>query len=136
MDEFVLIEYYFKCFRHYIDFSGRANRKEFWTFVVVNIIISIPFIILFLSGMWDYEECNNSTMLYIGAVLLFLWTVITGIPKISAAVRRLHDTGRSGFWLLILFLPGIGSLILITLLLLKGDDEENKYGFPPSDLFE
>lgn len=136
MNEIILIENYIKCFRHFGDFTGRSNRIEFWTFVIVNTVISIPFIVLFFSGLWDYKECGNTTMLSIGATLMILWTLITSIPKISAAVRRLHDIGKSGYWLFILGIPALGSLIIIYFLLLKGDEEENKYGYPPVDDYE
>ena len=102
---------------HYADFSGRARRTEYWMFVLFNIIIGIALkVIGSLLGIswisWTYSL----------AVL---------IPGLAVAVRRLHDTGRSGWWLLICLIPIIGSIWCLVLMCLDSQPESNKWGINP-----
>ena len=85
------------CFSKYADFSGRADRSEYWWFVLFIIIVSLA-----------------TSML--SSVLSGLFSLGTLLPSIAVATRRLHDTDRSGWWQLILFIPVIGAIVLIVLL--------------------
>lgn len=117
MDE--LIEWYKKPFQKFLEFEGRARRKEFWTFTLGNILISL---ILSSSG----------GLIGFGLELLgFLFGLIIIIPSIAVAVRRLHDTGRSGFWILIGLIPIIGGLILLFFYLIDSEPGANQYGPNP-----
>lgn len=82
------------CFRKYADFNGRATRPEYWWFVLFQFVAY-----LVLGAISDW------------AVGVF-W-LVTLLPGIAVAVRRLHDTGRSGWWLLLGFIPLVGALVLI-----------------------
>jgi uncharacterized membrane protein YhaH (DUF805 family) len=82
------------CFSKYADFSGRASRPEYWWFVLFLVLGG-----LLLSLLSD--------------VLWLLFTLATLLPSIATATRRLHDTGRSGWWQLIVLLPLIGLIVLL-----------------------
>jgi len=102
--------YYTQALKKYAVFEGRANREEFWYFVLFNIIISI--LIVIILG----EDISN------------IYSLLVLIPALAVAVRRLHDIGKSGWWGLISLIPFFGIIWLIILLAQKGDEEENEYG--------
>ncbi len=106
------------CFRKYFDFTGRARGSEYWYFflfcVVIFIVATILDINLFGIPMEDY-----------GPVYLISFLGLL-IPSISAATRRLHDTGKSGWWQLLYFTI-IGSFWVLYWLIKKGDTDKNRY---------
>lgn len=111
-------DWYLKCVKgHYVDFDGRARRTEYWMFVLVNVIISI---VIGLIGRAIGLEVLGS--LYSLAVLL---------PGLAVGARRLHDTGRSGWWQLIWLVPVIGWIWLIVLFATEGNSGSNEYGEDP-----
>ncbi|MDO6568841.1 DUF805 domain-containing protein [Alteromonas sp. 1_MG-2023] len=115
------MNWYLEVFRKYAVFSGRARRQEYWMFFLFNMIIS--FVLGFVEGLLGGPGVIG--MLYSLAVL---------IPSIAVSVRRLHDTGRSGWWLLLVFLPLIGALILLVFMVLDGNEGSNEYGPNPKEL--
>jgi len=90
------------CFAKYFDFEGDATRSEYWWFVLLIVVVGFTLAILsrFLSGVFS---------------------LLTIIPAISAATRRLHDTNRTGWWQLLVFVPIIGTLVLAYFLVQEGD---------------
>ena len=110
-------------FNNYSNFSGRATRGEFWWFTLANIIIS--FIVGIVIGL-------VAVMMGLPALAYLTWVFGLAIllPSIALAVRRLHDTGRSGWWYLFGLVPIIGTITLLVFYCLKGDPEENEYGEP------
>ena len=113
------MDWYLQVLRKYAVFSGRARRKEYWMFGLVNIIISI---VIFTIGI--FAGINKILSLYILATI---------IPSIAVATRRLHDTGRSGWWLLLNFLPIIGPIIVLIWMVKDSDEGENQYGPNPKE---
>tara|TARA_B100000965_G_C19507318_1_gene720313 strand:- start:524 stop:904 length:381 start_codon:yes stop_codon:yes gene_type:complete len=105
----------FTCLKKYFVFKGRASRSEYWWF---QLIFTPSY---FISTLFE----NDISYLFLGI------TLFTFIPAISAGVRRLHDTNRSGFFLLISFIPIIGGFILLFLLILEGTKGKNKFGPDP-----
>ena len=103
------------CLKKYFVFQGRASRSEYWWF---QLIVSPSY---FISTIIENE---------IGYFFLGI-TLFTLIPAISAGVRRLHDTNRSGFFLLISFIPFIGGLVLLFFLIPEGTKGKNKFGPDP-----
>jgi len=108
------------CFRKYATFSGRANRPEYWYFVLFVFIVSMA---ISLATGFDQEEPS---------VASGLWSLGTFLPSLAAVVRRLHDTGRSGWWWLIVFIPLIGWIILIVWLAKRGEAGPNRFGPAPA----
>ena len=103
------------CLKKYFVFEGRASRSEYWWF---QLIVSPSY---FISIILENE---------IGYFFLGI-TLFTLIPAISAGVRRLHDTNRSGFFLLISFIPFVGGLVLLFFLIPEGTKGKNRFGPDP-----
>jgi uncharacterized membrane protein YhaH (DUF805 family) len=105
----------------YADFSGRARRSEYWYFFLFYLLIYFGLIIA-------------STMLgRIGAILTLVFLLAMLIPSLSVGVRRLHDTDRSGWWLLISLIPLVGAIILIVFAVQDSDPGENRFGSNPKE---
>ena len=103
------------CIKKYFVFEGRASRSEYWWF---QLIVSPSYLI---STVFE----NDIAYIFLGI------TLFTLIPAISAGVRRLHDTNRSGFFILISFIPFIGGLILLFFLIPEGTKGKNRFGPDP-----
>tara|TARA_B100000242_G_scaffold275848_1_gene231267 strand:+ start:1230 stop:1604 length:375 start_codon:yes stop_codon:yes gene_type:complete len=103
------------CIKKYFVFEGRASRSEYWWF---QLIVSPSY---FISTVFE----NDIAYIFLGI------TLFTLIPAISAGVRRLHDTNRSGFFLLISFIPFIGGLVLLFFLIPEGTKGKNRFGPDP-----
>lgn len=100
------------------DYSSRATRSEFWFFQLAI------FLIMFVISLFMGDGSDTQDALLIIAILAI-------IPTISATVRRLHDTGRSGWWILISFLPIIGVIVLLVFMIQKTHPEANQWGEVP-----
>lgn len=111
---------YLTVLKKYAVFSGRARRQEYWMFFLFNMIVT--FVCGFVDSMFN-------TYIFMPVYLL-----ATIIPSLSVTVRRLHDTGRSGWWILISFVPLIGSLVLLIFTLMDGNTSENDYGSNPKHI--
>jgi len=110
--------------KKYADFSGRAPRAEYWWFYLLIIIGYVLATIL------------DSTLGFTGAVgqygvIMSVFAVAMLVPSIAAGIRRLHDTDRSGWWLLIGLVPLIGAIVLIVFFVTQGTQGPNKYGDDP-----
>lgn len=108
-----LVEAVQSCFSQYVGFSGRARRSEYWFFVLFNFIVTIVSSLIdsllgtqFISGL-----CSLAILL----------------PGFAVALRRLHDTGKSGWWVLISLVPIVGSILLIVWMC-KDSEGDNAYG--------
>ena len=110
--------WYNKALKSYTKFDGRARRREFWTFAMINFAIYI--LLAVGEGMINLTYLFSS--IFVLAVLL---------PSIAVCVRRLHDTGKSGWWLLLACLPVLGAIVLIVFFVEEGHAEPNKYGPNP-----
>lgn len=114
------MNYYSEVLKKYAVFEGRARRKEYWMFVLINMIVSI--IVGLIGSLINF---NSLSIIYILAVF---------IPSLAVAIRRLHDIGRSGWWILIGFIPLIGGLVLIVFAMLDSQSGENQYGQNPKEI--
>ncbi|MAM62121.1 DUF805 domain-containing protein [Maritimibacter sp. UBA3975] len=107
----------------YVEFNGRAQRAEFWWFVlfifVVSAILSLIDAALFEGVLQDIGPLSA------------IFTLITLIPAIAVTARRLHDVGRSGWWQLLFLLPVIGFLVILFWAVQKGTDGPNDFGPDP-----
>ncbi|MDK1287594.1 DUF805 domain-containing protein [Pseudoalteromonas umbrosa] len=114
------MEWYISVLKNYAVFEGRSRRKEYWMFFLFNFIAS--FIFGFFDGLFGTS------------FLSIIYALVILVPSIALSIRRLHDTGRSGWWLLIAFVPVIGALALLVFAVLEGDEGENQYGPNPKGL--
>ena len=119
------MNWYLAVLKKYADFSGRARRTEYWMFFLVNLLISIA------ASLLDrvLDTTFGSADQY-GALSLF-YSLAVFIPGLAVAVRRLHDIGKSGWYLLVLIIPLVGIIWLLILLVREGDRGANAYGEDP-----
>ena len=114
--------------KKYADFSTRASRKECGFFFLFNFILCmVLFMINIMVGVM-FEYSIEVYQLMVG--LSVIMGLLLMLPTYAVCVRRLHDTGRRGWWVLLYFIPWIGSIALIIMLCQKSD-EDNKYGPKP-----
>lgn len=111
------MHWYLDVLKQYAVFGGRARRTEYWMFALVNLVVSI--VLLFVGRAIGFDYLQS---VYALAVLL---------PTLGVSVRRLHDTGRSGWWLLIGLVPVIGAIVLLVFFCIEGQPSENQYGANP-----
>jgi len=116
------MNYYFDVLKKYAVFEGRARRKEYWMFVLFNFLVS------FALGIVSFIIGDN-----IG-VIGMLYCVAVFIPSLAVAVRRLHDTNHSGWWLLINLIPFIGLIIFLVFAFTDSQAGENQYGSNPKEV--
>ena len=133
------IIYFIDGIKKYAVFKGRANRSKYWFFILYWAIGYFLVIAIENSmGLNNIDFSNYSFSKYIPllqyskkiGVLTLLYRPVTFLPSLSITVRRLHDRNISGWWSL-LFITPLGLLLLIPLIR-KGDENDNKYGLPPS----
>ena len=109
----------------YAEFTGRASRPEYWWFVLAQIVVML--VAMFLDSMLGTDIGDSGYgFIYLGVALALL------VPAIAVGVRRLHDTDRSGWWLLLAFIPIVGAIILIVFMASEGNKGDNQYGPPPA----
>lgn len=120
------------CFSKYVTFSGRAQRSEFWWWVlfvfVTNIVLSWIDIALFGTTEVGPGSIAGETDI---SVFSGLFSLATFLPSISVAVRRLHDRDKSGWWYWLVLIPFIGWIILIVWYAIEGTRGPNRYGEDP-----
>lgn len=112
------MRWYLAALRKYAVFTGRSRRREYWAFTLINTLIGLVVLSLDLT----VGRAGALSTLYCLATLL---------PSIAVSVRRLHDSGRSGWWLLLAFVPFFGGLALLVLMLLDSQPGTNQYGPNP-----
>ena len=118
------MNWFLTALKKYATFSGRAQRAEYWYFVLFYILIFI--------GLSFIDNITGSFSAEAGMGLLGgILTLALLIPSIAVGVRRLHDTGRSGWWLLIVLVPLVGAIILLVFTVQDSEPGENAYGHNP-----
>lgn len=125
------MKWYLKCLKQYADFNGRARRSEYWFFVLFNVIISfvITFVVTFL------EVLAGGTGI-LGTMISYIYCLVVLIPGIAVGVRRLHDVGKSGWFLLIGLIPIVGALYLLVLYCLDSLPDSNQWGENPKNVLQ
>lgn len=118
------MNWYIGVLKKYAVFQGRARRSEYWFFVLFNVLISIALTVVdVVLGTFDAETGVS--------LLSALYSLAVLIPSIAVSVRRLHDTDRTGWWLLIALVPLIGLIVLLVFMFLDSEPGDNKYGANP-----
>lgn len=122
-----MIEVFKKCMTtDFANFSGRARRREYWLFTLATFIISALLKVLGLL----VATTESAVLIGIVSFVSIVFSVGILIPSLAVSVRRLHDIGRSGLWLLIC-LTGIGAIVIFIFSLLAGTVGDNQYGPDP-----
>jgi uncharacterized membrane protein YhaH (DUF805 family) len=115
------MDWYLQALKKYAEFNGRARRTEYWMFALFNVIISL--VLGLIEGIAGGP-----------GVLASLYSLAVFVPSIAVSVRRLHDTDRSGWWLLIGFVPLFGVIALLVFMVLDSQPGNNQYGANPKEM--
>lgn len=120
------MDWYLQVLKNYAEFSGRARRKEYWMFVLFNL--------LFLIAAAIIDSIIGTTLggLPYG-LFYFLYAMAVLIPSLAVTVRRLHDVGKSGWFYFIVLIPIVGGIWLLILLCTEGETGVNDYGPNPKE---
>ena len=115
--------------KKYADFTGRARRAEYWWFVLINFVVIFSLLVLtiILSG-------SNDSLTGLGGIIYAVYALGVILPSLAVTVRRLHDTGKSGWMLLIGLIPFVGPIILLVFYFTDGEPGANQYGPSPKYL--
>ena len=135
-------------FRKYATFAGRARRAEYWWFQLFQFLVQLPALVVFFIGyaaafssVFDAMDENgnipesaaddiNWGLLFASYIPLIVISLVLFLPGLAVLVRRLHDTGRSGWWYWISLVPG-GSIVLLVFAVMEGQPHANLYGEDP-----
>ena len=118
------MEWYFRVLAKYAVFRGRARRKEYWIYILFNVIFSI--ILAFVDMSMDTFDTKTGVGLF-GTI----YAAVLILPSMAVTVRRLHDIGRSGWWILIPIVPILGAILMFAFLVQDSDPGENRFGPNP-----
>ncbi|MEK9987154.1 MAG: DUF805 domain-containing protein [Aquiluna sp.] len=113
----------------FADFKGRSRRSEYWyvqLFLVVTNLAVAGIDLALMDGDVDRFIANGG-----GGIVGLIWIFATIVPALAVLVRRLHDTGKTGWWALVGFIPLVGSIVLLVFTVTDSSPGENKYGTSP-----
>ena len=113
----------------FADFKGRSRRSEYWyvqLFLVVTNLAVAGIDLALMDGDVDRFIANGG-----GGIVGLIWIFATIVPALAVLVRRLHDTGKTGGWALVGFIPLVGSIVLLVFTVTDSSPGENKYGTSP-----
>ena len=113
------MDWYLKVLKNYVGFEGRARRKEYWMFTLFSIIASV--ILAIVDAMIGSEV----------GILGLLYALGVFLPSLAVSFRRLHDIDKSAWWLLILFIPLIGAIVMLVFACTEGTSGDNRFGPDP-----
>ncbi len=120
------MNWYLQALKKYADFSGRARRREYWFYILFYVIILVVLTIC--------DTIIGTTVQGAGlGILTLIYLLVVLIPTLAVTVRRLHDTGRSGWWILIQLVPIVGVFILLYFLVSDSNPGTNAYGPSPKE---
>ncbi|MGA1469583.1 MAG: DUF805 domain-containing protein [Aquiluna sp.] len=117
--------------KRYRDFRGRSRRSEYWFIQLFLVVTNIAVAIIDLALMgWDVDRfiANGG-----GGIVGLVWILVTIVPALAVLVRRLHDTGKSGWWALVGLLPLVGAIVLLVFTVTDSSPGENKFGISPKE---
>jgi uncharacterized membrane protein YhaH (DUF805 family) len=115
------VHWYTDVIRRYADFDGRSDRPEFWWFALINLIVSL---VIWGVGIAAFGFAT-------GELLAVLYGLVTLLPALGVNIRRLHDTNRSGWWIVISLVPVVGPIVLIVFFAGAGTPGPNAFGPEP-----
>lgn len=112
------MNWYLTVLKRYAVFSGRASRTEFWMFALFNLIATVILTLV-------------DNVLGLGSLLSSLYSLAVLLPSLGVGIRRLHDTGRSGWWYFIALIPLVGIIVLLVFWIQDSQPGDNQYGANP-----
>lgn len=117
------MNWYLSVLKKYAVFDGRARRTEYWMFALFSIIVSV--VLVFVDGILHTRTGSGV------GILGSLYSLAVLLPSIGVSIRRLHDTGKSGWWLLLILIPLIGPIVLLVFMVSDSQPGQNQYGPNP-----
>jgi uncharacterized membrane protein YhaH (DUF805 family) len=123
-------------YRRYADFSGRSRRKEYWMFVLFTTLVMLAGgALIAMGGVFDLDPATGApqfnALAWIGFAIIGIFGLASFIPTLAVVVRRLHDQDKSGWFILLQFIPYVGGIIIFVLMCLDGTRGENRFGPDP-----
>lgn len=118
----------FTALRKYAVFDGRASRREYWLFNIFQNLLQLAGTILCLVLV---PVCGSSGLILCGMVMMLFMLALL-IPNLAVTVRRCHDTGKSGWWMLISLIPCLGPLLFLITMCSASEKQTNRYGPDPN----
>lgn len=134
VENFTLISAYKSMFKKYAVFSGRSRRREYWLAYLANFIITMGIctvlFALVVAGGLTYNNFGKAVMT-LTPFLMFVYSLVIFVPTLALTARRLHDTGKSAWFLLLQFIPYVGGIIIFIFTVMDSQPGANKYGPSP-----
>jgi uncharacterized membrane protein YhaH (DUF805 family) len=122
-------------YRRYADFSGRSRRKEYWMFTLFLVIVYAVLATLLFAGGFSLDPTSGEPSLgalgWLAGGLFALFALGSLVPTLAVIVRRLHDQDKSGWFILLQFIPYVGGIIIFVFMCLDGTRGENRFGPDP-----
>lgn len=115
---------------NYANFSGRARRKEYWMFTLVNTIIITVLYVILISSV-DMSTGETSSLGSIVGIIIGIYSLAVIVPSLAVTIRRFHDQDKSGWMFLLAFIPAVGGLIVFVFMCLEGTKGDNRFGPDP-----
>lgn len=117
--------------KRYADFSGRSRRKEYWMFTLLNIVVLT--VLMVLVGVGGGVGGQNGTSVLSGAALALvcIYALAMVVPSLAVQVRRFHDQGKSGWYVLLGLIPYLGGVVVMVFMFMEGTHGPNPYGPDP-----
>ncbi|MEW4307049.1 DUF805 domain-containing protein [Rossellomorea marisflavi] len=123
------MSWFLKALTQYADFNGRARRKEYWMYTLFSTLFGALLYLLIFIGIF----MDSLGFIMFGMVVFIIYALALFVPTLAVTVRRLHDTGRSGFWYFINFVPFAGGIILLVFCCLDSENGNNPWGSNPKN---
>lgn len=124
------MSWYLSVLKQYAVFQGRSRRKEYWMFFLFNTIINFLLIVLHMALMEDVTFYQRGFAMF---PIYSIYSLAVFLPVLGVSIRRLHDIGKGGWWVLLNFIPVIGNIWFIVLMCMDGSPGENEYGPNPKE---
>ena len=133
-----MIAAYKEMFKNYANFKGRSRRRDYWYASLANFLIFMIAYAFFAPAILDMQNTGEPTTLSamlmgVSSVAIVIYSIAIIIPGLALTVRRLHDTGKSGWFLFLGLIPYIGGIVLFVFMVSNSQTGENKYGPNPKD---
>jgi len=119
------MNWYLDAWKNYVNFQGRARRKAYWMFALFNVIAIV--VLGLIEGTLGLSGQNGY------GILTGIYSLAIILPGLAVAIRRLHDTGRSGWWILIGLVPLVGPIVLLVFFVQDSQPGSNQYGPNPKE---